>query len=201
MPLRILLIDSDDDRAHALKEKLVDSGFSEILHAPEGPNLAKAVESTKPDLVIIDMALPDRDALEDIRAVSSAQPVVMFADSDDPSFVEEAIAAGVCSYNLSGVALQDVKPIMASAVALFRRYRHVEMELATAKELLEERRLLERAKAILMQGRKMTEPEAYRWLQKKAMNENRKLARVVAEFVQEHDADPVSARQGEKKRP
>jgi two-component system, response regulator / RNA-binding antiterminator len=195
--LRILLIDSDEARAQALREKLLESGFAEVLQAQEGANLVEAVESTKPDLVIIDMALPDRDALEDVRAVSAVKPVVMFADSDDISFVEEAIAAGVCSYNLSGVALQDVKPIMASAIALFRRYRQVETELSAAKTLLEERRAIERAKAILMKHRKMTEPEAYRWLRKKAMDENRKLAQVVAQFVLEHDIGP--APQAEKK--
>jgi response regulator NasT len=89
---------------------------------------------------------------------------------------------------LSGVALQDVRPIMASAIALFKRYRHVETELAAAKALLDERRLIERAKAILMKNRKMTEPEAYRWLQKKAMNESRKLAQIVAEFVAQEES-------------
>ena len=191
--LRILLIDSDEARAQALREKLLESGFAEVLQAHEGANLVEAVESTKPDLVIIDMALPDRDALEDVRAVSAVKPVVMFADSDDIGFVEEAIAAGVCSYNLSGVALQDVKPIMASAIALFRRYRQVETELSAAKTLLGERRAIERAKAILMKHRKMTEPEAYRWLQKKAMDENRKLAQVVAQFVREHDTGSGAA--------
>ncbi len=182
MPLTILLIDTDDDRAHALEEKLSESGFARVVRA-QGPDLAATVEQTKPDLVIVDMALPDRDALEDIRAVSAASPVVMFAGTDDPAFAQEAIAAGVCSYNLSGVALQDVRPVLASAIALFKRYRHVETELAAAKALLNERRLIERAKAILMKDRKMTEPEAYRWLQKKAMNESRKLAQVVEDFV------------------
>jgi len=182
MPLTILLIDTDDTRAHALEEKLSQSGFARVVRA-QGPDLAAAVEQTAPDLVIVDMALPDRDTLEDIRAVAVASPVVMFAGTDDPAFAQEAIAAGVCSYNLSGVALHDVRPIMASAIALFQRYRHVETELAAAKALLAERRLIERAKAILMKDRKMTEPEAYRWLQKKAMNESRKLAQVVEDFV------------------
>lgn len=194
MPLKILLIDTDAERARALEEKLSESGFAEILRAPEGPDLAATVEHTKPDLIIIDMALPDRDALEDIRAVSAAHPIVMFAGSDDPAFAEEAVAAGVCSYNLSGVALQDVKPIMASAIALFRRYRRIEQELVAAKALLDERRQIELAKAILMQGRKMTEPEAYRWLQKTAMDQNRKLAQVVAEFVAKHAAASATGR-------
>ncbi len=189
MPLTVLLIDSDENRVRALEDKLSESGFARVLRA-EGPDLAAAVERARPDLVIIDMALPDRDALEDIRTVSAASPVVMFAGTDDPAFAREAIAAGVCSYNLSGVALQDMRPIMASAIALFQRYRHVETELATARALLEERHLIERAKAILMRDRKMTEPEAYRWLQKKAMNESRKLAQIVAEFVAGEENTP-----------
>ena len=186
MALTILLIDTDAERARALEDKLSESGYARVLRA-EGPDLAAQVERARPDLVIIDMALPDRDALEDIRLVSAASPVVMFAGTDDPAFAQEAIAAGVCSYNLSGVALQDVRPILASAVALFQRYRHVETELAAAKALLNERRLIERAKAILMKDRKMSEPDAYRWLQKKAMNESRKLAQVVADFVAEEE--------------
>ena len=188
MALRILLIDTDADRAQALGEKLSESDFAEVVRA-DGADLAAAVERFRPDLVIVDMALPDRDALEDIRVVSRALPIVMFAGTDDPGFAREAIKAGICSYNLSGVALKDVRPIMASAIALFRRYRHVESELAAAKAQLEERRLLERAKAILMRDRKMTEPEAYRWLQRKAMNENRKLSRVVADFVKKEEGD------------
>jgi len=184
MALTILLIDADADRARALEEKL--SGFARIVRAHED-DMAREVEAIRPDLVIIDMSLPDRDALEDIRTVAAANPVVMFAGTDDPDFAREAIAAGVCSYNLSGVAYADIKPVMASAIALFQRYRHVETELAAARALLEERRLIERAKAILMRDRKMTEPEAYRWLQKKAMNESRKLAQIVAEFVETHE--------------
>jgi response regulator NasT len=180
------LIDTDANRARALEDKLSQTGYARVVRA-EGPDLTAAVERTRPDLVIIDMALPDRDTLEDIRAVSAASPVVMFAGTDDPTFAQEAIAAGVCSYNMSGVALQDVRPILASAIALFERYRHVETELAAAKALLDERRLIERAKALLMKDRKMSEPEAYRWLQKKAMNESRKLAQVVADFVAQHE--------------
>jgi response regulator NasT len=182
MALTILLIDTEEARARALEEKLSESGFARVLRA-QGPDLAAIVDKERPDLIIIDMALPDRDALEDIRAVSAASPVLMFAGTDDPGFALEAIAAGVCSYNLSGVAYADLKPIMASAIALFQRYRRVETELAAARALLDERRLLERAKAILMRDKRMTEPEAYRWLQKKAMNESRKMAQIVTEFV------------------
>jgi len=193
MALTILLIDTDAQRGKALEEALCGAGFADVVRLPEGADLVAAVEQSHPDVVIIDMALPDRDALEDIRAVSAQRPIVMFSDSDDPSFVEEAIAAGVCSYNLSGVASQDIKPIMSSAVALFRRYAHVERELAAAQAQLMERRQIERAKASLMRGHKMTEPEAYRWLQRKAMNENRKLVQVVADVLAQEDRDDRKA--------
>ncbi len=187
MPLKILLIDTNSSRAQALADKLAETGFADVLRLPADVDMAQVVDAAQPDLIIVDMALPDRDALEGIRAVSDAHPIVMFAGSDDPAFAEEAIAAGVCSYNLSGVALQDLRPILASAIALFRRYRRVEDELAEARARLDERRLMERAKAILMQGRRMTEPEAYRLLQKRAMDKNRKLAQVAAEVVAQHE--------------
>ena len=191
--LKILIIDSDPDRARALLEKLARAGFADVSLAGDSAPINEAVESAKPDIVIVDMTLPDRDMLDDVRVVSAVKPVVMFGETDDLGFVEEAIAAGVCSYNLSGVAVRDVKPIMASAIALFRRYHRVETELAAAKTQLEERRAIERAKAILMKNQEMTEPEAYRWLQKKAMDENRKLAHVVAQFVSEHHVDAAPA--------
>jgi response regulator NasT len=185
MSLTILLIDTDEERARALEEKLSQSAFARVVRSQD-PDLAAVVARERPDLVIIDMALPDRDALEDIRTISASRPIVMFAGTDDAAFACEAIAAGVCSYNLSGVAFADIRPIMASAIALFQRYRHVETELAAAKALLEERRQLERAKAILMKDKRMTEPESYRWLQKKAMNESRKLSQIVEDFVEAH---------------
>ena len=90
MALTVLLVDTDETRARALEEKL--SGFARVIRA-EGTDMAAAVERAKPDLVIVDMELPDRDALEDIRAVSGGSPVVMFAGTDDPGFAQEAIAA------------------------------------------------------------------------------------------------------------
>jgi two-component system, response regulator / RNA-binding antiterminator len=155
MVLRVLLADSNSERADDLERTLRATDGTEVLRAPPGSRIADVVASEAPDVVIVDMALPDRDALEDIRAVSSREPrpIVMFVDRDDPGFMEEAIAAGVSSYNVVGMTLPDVKPIVSAAIAIFRRFRQVEQELALAKTAIEERRLLERAKAILMRRR------------------------------------------------
>jgi response regulator NasT len=191
MSLKILLVDSDPERARMLEQTLAGAGFSNVSRLGGGADLVEAVRRIAPDLVIIDMALPDRDALEGVRALSSSapRPIVMFSDKDDPAFVEDAIAAGVCSYNLSGVSDRDMKAIVASAVAHFRRYARVENELAAATAQLRERRIIERAKALLMAERKVTEPQAYRWLRNKAMNENRRIAQVAADLIEERASD------------
>jgi len=189
MSLKILLVDSDSERARLLEQTLGGAGFSNVARVGGGADLVDAVRRLAPDLVIFDMALPDRDALEGVRVLSSsARPIVMFSDKDDPAFVEDAIAAGVCSYNLSGVSDRDMKAIVASAVAHFRRYARVETELAAATAQLEERRVIERAKALLMAERKVTEPQAYRWLRNKAMNDNRRIAQVAADLIKDQDA-------------
>ncbi len=191
MSLKILLVDSDSDRARSLERTLGGAGFSNVARVAGGADIVDAVRRFTPDLVIFDMALPDRDALEGVRALSSSapRPIVMFSDKDDPAFVEDAIAAGVCSYNLAGVSDRYMKAIVASAVALFRRYAKVETELAAATAQLEERRVIERAKALLMAERKVTEPQAYRWLRNKAMNDNRRIAQVAADLIKDQDAD------------
>jgi two-component system, response regulator / RNA-binding antiterminator len=191
MSLKILLVDSEPERARSLEETLAAAGFAEIMRAEAGVGLVETVRRLAPDLVVIDMALPDRDALEGVRALSASapKPIVMFSDKDDPAFVEDAIAAGVCSYNLSGVSDRDMKAIVASAVALFKRYSRVETELAAATAQLKERQIIERAKAFLMATRKMNEPQAYRWLRNKAMNENRRIAHVAAELIEGEETD------------
>ena len=191
MSLKILLVNSDSDRARSLERTLGEAGFSNVARVAGGADIVDAVRRLAPDLVIFDMALPDRDALEGVRALSSGapRPIVMFSDKDDPAFVEDAIAAGVCSYNLGGVSDRDMKAIVASAIAHFRRYAKVETELAAATAQLEERRVIERAKAFLMAKRKITEPQAYRWLRTKAMNDNRRIAQVAADLIKDQDAD------------
>jgi response regulator NasT len=188
MRLKIVLVDSNAERSQALEAQLCETGFADVVRVATGPDLTAAVARIRPDLVIVDMALPDRDALEDIRAVSGTHPIVMFAGSDDPAFAEDAIAAGVCSYNLSGAADADIRPIVQSAIALFRRYRRMQSELEEAKAKLDERRLIERAKAILMRNRKMSEPEAYDWLRRKAMNAKKKIGHIAADLVKKEQA-------------
>jgi two-component system, response regulator / RNA-binding antiterminator len=183
--LKVLLADCDPDRAAILERRLGEISDAVILRVPAGRSLIDAVPELVPDVIIVDMARPDRDGLDDLRRASAdnPRPVVMFIDRDDRGFMEEAIAAGVSSYNVVGAAFPDVKPIVMAAVAIFRKYQQVADDLSTARALLAERDTINRAKTLLMRQRNIDEPQAYRWLRRRAMNESRRIGDVAAELV------------------
>lgn len=183
--LKVLLADTDPDRVAILEQRLDEIIDAVILRVPAGRNLIDAVPELAPDVIIVDMARPDRDGLDDLRRVSAAnpRPIVMFVDGDDRAFMEEAIAAGVSSYNVVGAAFPDIKPIVMAAVAIFRKYQQVADDLTKAQATLQERDTINRAKTLLMRQRHIDEPQAYRWLRKRAMNESRRMSEIAAELI------------------
>jgi response regulator NasT len=183
--VRILLADDDAARAGALTAVLSADPTLTILRPRPGELLADAVAALAPDIVLVDMARPDRDALEGIRVVTSSTPstIVLFVDQDDAAFMEEAIRAGVSSYNVLGVPLPDVKPILRAAAAMFRHHQAAHAELRHAEKRLREREIVDRAKAILIRERRMTEPDAYRWLRTRAMSTARRIPDIAREVV------------------
>jgi two-component system, response regulator / RNA-binding antiterminator len=183
--LKVLLADTDAERAVLLEARLREISDAVIVRVPTGGSLLDAVAAEIPDVVIVDMARPDRDALDDLRRVSAnnPRPVVMFADRDDRAFMEEAIAAGVSSYNVVSAAFPDIKPIVMAAVAIFDKYQRVAADLRQARTNLWERETIDRAKTLLIKQRNFDEPQAYRWLRRKAMNESKRIAAVAAELL------------------
>jgi two-component system, response regulator / RNA-binding antiterminator len=184
--LRVLLADSDPARMTALEQRLREISDAVILGVPAGSNLIDAVAALRPDVIIVDIARPDRDALDDLRRVSTdnPRPIVMFVDRDDPAFMEAAIAAGVSSYNVIDTAFPDIKPIVLAAVAIFRKHQQLADDLDKARATLWERETINKAKALLMRQRNIDEPRAYRWLRRRAMNENRRVGDVAAELLE-----------------
>lgn len=182
--MKLLLADSEGGRARLLAERLREIDDAEIVRVTAG-GLVDAVRTAAPDVIIVDMARPDRDALDDLRRANAdnPRPVVMFVDRDDRAFMEAAIAAGVSSYNVVDTAFPDVKPIVMAAVAIFRKYQQVSTDLLKARTSLMERETVDKAKALLMRRRNIGEPQAYRWLRRKAMNENKRIAAIAAELL------------------
>jgi response regulator NasT len=183
--LKVLLADSDAERAILFEQRIREITDAVILRVPPGGTLLDAVSADAPDVIIVDMARPDRDGLDDLRRVSinNPRPIVMFVDRDDRAFMEDAIAAGVSSYNVVGAAFPDVKPIVMAAVAIFRKYQQLATDLQQARTSLMERETIDRAKTLLMKERHFDEPQAYRWLRRKAMNESKRIAVVAAELL------------------
>jgi response regulator NasT len=183
--LKVLLADAEGERARLLEQRLHELGDAVIERVSDTGNLLDAVRSVMPDVIIVDMARPDRDGLDDLRRANAdnPRPVVMFVDRDDRGFMEEAIAAGVSSYNVVDTAFPDVKPIVMAAVAIFRKYQELSADLHKARTSLMERDAIDRAKAVLIRRRKLDEPQAYRWLRRKAMNENKRIAVIAAELL------------------
>ncbi len=183
--LKVLLVDDNQPRADAVERQLLAGGLSEVLRLALGQRLADAVEDLSPDVVIVDMARPDRDSLDGIREVNRLRPrpIVMFVDQDDPSFMEEAIEAGVSSYNLVGSAIPDVKPIVQTALAIFRRYQKVADDLSRAESQLQERVIIQKAKAILIQSQRIAEPLAHKWLRQNAMNSGKRMVEIAQDVI------------------
>ena len=183
--MKVLLADDDAERAGAVARVLAaDVGLS-VVRLKAGESLVDAVATMVPDVVLVDMARPDRDALDGIRQVAAlnARPVVLFVDEDDASFMEEAIIAGVSSYNAIGLPPPDVKPILRAAVALFRRHQQAQDDLRQAELRLRERSVIDRAKAILIKHRGLSEPDAYKWLRRTAMSRGRRIVDVASELI------------------
>ena len=183
--MKVLLADGDPARARALIADLAAMERVAVVRPLPGELLAAAAARVQPDVVIVDMARPDRDGLEGIRRAyaHNPRPIVMFVDADDPAFMRQAIAAGVSSYNVVGAALPDVKPIVQAAVAMFERFRQVESGLQRAEQALAERAAIEAAKARLIRQRGISEPQAYHWLRRQAMQRGRRIAEIAQEML------------------
>lgn len=183
--MRVLLADDDAERARAIAHVLEADRSLSVLRLPAGQSLAEAVAALGPDVVLVDMARPDRDALDGIRQVSAThpRPVALFIDEDDPAFMEEAISAGVSSYNAIGTLPPDVKPILRAAVALFRLHQQAREALQEAEGRLQERAVIDRAKAILIRRKGLSEPDAYKWLRRTAMTRGRRIVDIARELI------------------
>ena len=168
-----------------VSRRLREAGVEQIVTLEPGARLVDAVGTVAPDVIIVDMSRPDRDSLESIREVSdyAPRPIVLCVDKDDASFMEEAIEAGISSYNLLGSSIPDVKPIVQAAVAIFRRYRKLAENLEKAQTKLQERDVIQRAKAHLMKEEHLTEPEAHRLLRQRAMNSGKRIVEIAADLL------------------
>ncbi len=191
-----MIIDDSGLRATVLEEGLREAGYDDIhLVPPRGAFVAR-LERMAPDVVLMDLGSPSRDMLEEMLDVSRAlaRPIAMFVDQSDDAMIGAAIDAGVSAYVVDGFRKERVKPVLDLAIRRFNAFARMQAELDLAKSdadraraALAERKSVDRAKAILMNHRKMAEAEAYALLRSTAMNQGRKLAEVAEALITAHN--------------
>jgi two-component system, response regulator / RNA-binding antiterminator len=187
--LSILVIDEDEIRASIIREGLREAGHSRVHVICVMEGLVRAVEALAPDVIVIDLANPSRDLVEHLSHVSRAvrRPVAMFVDQSDAGIMEAAISAGVSAYVVDGLRKDRVKAILDMAVARFTAYSRLRDELESTRQALEDRKAIDRAKAILQKLRGVTEEDAYHLIRRKAMAENRRMGEVARAIVSTAD--------------
>jgi len=202
-PLRIVVVapdlvvsDPEDDhavqqaeRSRSLRIGLLENGFNLVATLPADVFLPERLAQLQPDMIIVDAESAARDALEHVVMATrdERRPIVMFTNDEDTSHVRDAVAAGVSAYIVAGLAPERIRPILDVAMARFQHEQALRRELADAKSELQERKVVERAKGLLMQRQGLTEPQAYEKLRKTAMDKGLKVSDVAQRILDVSD--------------
>ena len=187
--LTIIIVERDRERATMIVDALREFGGHDIHIIGSGASLARRVAEMRPDLVLIDAGDPSRDALEELTLAAGPleRPVAMFVDRSDQGSTRAAIEAGVSAYVVDGLRAERIRPILDAAIARFHVFQRIRSELAATRAALEERKLIDRAKGLLMRAKGISEEDAYALLRKTAMDQGRKLAEVAQALVMTAD--------------
>lgn len=183
--LSVVVVETDQDRAALIVESLRVAGDFHVRVLTNVNDLAEKIRELKPDVVLIDIANPSRDTLEEMALASKPKErtVAMFVDRSDEGMTRAAIEAGVSAYVVDGMKPERLKPILDAAVTRFNMFSRMRTELETTKRALEERKVIDRAKGLIMKARGVGEDEAYALLRKTAMDQGKRVAEVAQAIV------------------
>jgi len=184
-PLSIVVVEEDRDRATAIVDALKNSGECEVHVIGKTSGLARKIAIHSPDIVLIDYDNPTRDMLEELTLASGPleRPVAMFVSGAAGELAQAAIEAGVSAYVVDGLRPERIKPVLDIAVARFQIVRQMRTELAETRRALEERKVIDRAKGMIMKAKGLNEEQAYMLLRKTAMDQGRRVADVAEALV------------------
>lgn len=183
--LVIAIVDENPLRAAILEEGLREAGHGAIHVIGEMTNLLRRLVALAPDVILMDFENPSRDVLEQMFQVSRVveRPVAMFVDRSDQETMAAAIEAGVSAYIVDGLRKERVKAILDMSVLRFNAFDRLKRELDQTKTQLEERKIIDRAKGLLMASRGLSEQEAYEAMRRTAMNEKSRLVDIARSIV------------------
>ena len=182
---KIVIVDESPIRAAILEEGLREAGFTGVTHISEMHNLLARIYALDPDVILIDLENPSRDVLEQMFQVSRAvrRPIAMFVDQSDAASIQASVDAGVSAYIVDGLKKERVKPILDLCIFRFNAFSKLQDELERTKSALEDRKIIDRAKGILMKLKGLTEEEAYVLLRSTAMREKKKIGEIAQSIL------------------
>ena len=182
---KIVIVDESPIRAAILEEGLREAGYSGVVHISEMQSLLARIYALDPDIILIDLENPSRDVLEQMFQVSRAvrRPIAMFVDQSDAASIQASVDAGVSAYIVDGFKKERIKPILDLCVSRFNAFARLQDELDRTKNALEERKVIDRAKGILMKLKGLTEEEAYVLMRSTAMREKKKIGEIAQSIV------------------
>ena len=182
---KIVIVDESPIRAAILEEGLREAGFTGVVRIGEMQSLLAQIFAIDPDIILIDLENPSRDVLEAMFQVSRAvrRPIAMFVDQSDAASIQASVEAGVSAYIVDGLKKERIKPILDLCVFRFNAFAKLQDELDRAKSALEDRKVIDRAKGILMKVKGLTEDEAYVLLRSTAMREKKKISEIAQSII------------------
>jgi two-component system, response regulator / RNA-binding antiterminator len=183
--LKIVIVGKNPVRAAILEDGLREAGHVHVARIDETSHLLARIHAFDPDVILIDLENPSRDVLAQMFQVSRAvkRPVAMFVDQSDTGSIDAAVDAGVSAYIVGGLRKERIKNILDLCISRFNAFARLQDELERARNALDERKAIDRAKGILMKARDLTEQDAYALLRRTAMNENKKIADVAQSVI------------------
>lgn len=183
--LSILIIDENRIRASIIEDGLREAGHTRVAVIHDVNEVGRTIQSSAPDVIVIDLENPKRDTLEHFFSLSRAiqRPIAMFVDRSDGAMIEKAVEAGVSAYVVDGLKKERVKPILDMAISRFNAFAKLTRELEQARSELEDRKIIDQAKGILMKTRGFSEADAYALLRSTAMNQNRRMVDIAQSLI------------------
>jgi two-component system, response regulator / RNA-binding antiterminator len=183
--INVLVIDENRIRASIIEAGLREAGYESVTIIDNMTGIARKISEINPDVIVIDLENPNRDMLENMFQLSRVvkRPIAMFVDKSDEASIEAAVDAGVSAYIVDGLKQERVRPILRMAISRFNAFSRLNRELEETRSELENRKVIDRAKGLLMKTRGISEEAAYGLLRKTAMNQNRKIIDIAQSLV------------------
>ncbi len=185
LTLKIVIVDESPVRSAIIEEGLREAGYSHVARVAETANLLARVYAVDPDVIIIDLENPSRDVLEQMFQVSRVvkRPIAMFVDQSDAASIQASVDAGVSAYIVGGLAKERVKSILDLCISRFNAFSRLQDELEQVKSALSDRKIIDRAKGILMKVKNLSEEEAYSLMRSTAMREKKKIVDIAQSII------------------